>query len=244
MLCRRRLSTVPTRLINITVSILCVVYNSIHAVDAFLPYPQQFSLPFTSLYDTCFRCNEKKYKNRRYTAFSLSSSKKDISNNALPKIYSTNQFSHKDFSQVERIFAISDLHTDNIHNLSWLKDRCSDGASISDISTHTHENPYTNKTPGPKDILIVAGDISHDFSTLKKTLKILTSQLQCTVFFISGNHEAWIGGKYMDRMRVENSMQKLEMVDTLCQGLDLVEVEQQLVGGIHASPVWICPIQG
>ena len=45
---------------------------------------------------------------------------------------------------------------------------------------------------GKNDALIVAGDISHKFERLEKTLNMLTSELECPVFFVPRNHEAWL----------------------------------------------------
>ena len=140
----------------------------------------------------------------------------------------------KDFSHIERIFAISDLHTDDVTNLSWLKDRCGEMARS--------ENP--DNTPGSNDILLIAGDISHEFSVLKETFDIITDHLQCTVFFVPGNHEAWIGGTEMNEKGITNSIQKLDLVQEMCSNMEHVQVHPHLVGAKYKTPVWLVPIQG
>ena len=140
-----------------------------------------------------------------------------------------------DFSRIERIFAISDLHTDNADNLSWLVNRC---------QCSENENENANTTPGPNDILIIAGDISHELSKLKDTFDIILENLQCTIFFVPGNHEAWIGGTAMDKMGITSSIQKLDMIRDLCISMDKVEIHDRLIGSAHKSPVWLIPLQG
>lgn len=78
-------------------------------------------------------------------------------------------------SDVENIYFISDLHTDNVANFRWLKERCT--------------SQTLDGTPGRNDCLIIAGDISHELSKLEDTLSTLSDNLQCHLFFIWGNHE-------------------------------------------------------
>mmetsp|Transcript_24802 Transcript_24802/g.36391 ORF Transcript_24802/g.36391 Transcript_24802/m.36391 type:complete len:476 (-) Transcript_24802:185-1612(-) len=132
------------------------------------------------------------------------------------------------FDNVERIFAISDLHTDHHLNMSWLKERC------------CRDDEFIN--PGPKDILIVAGDISHSLSVLEETLEVLIDELKCRIFFICGNHEAWIGGKEMDDAGFKDSISKLKAVEKLCERLG-VYTKHRLVGKNKNYPAWVMPIQ-
>ena len=154
----------------------------------------------------------------------------------------------KDFSHIERIFAISDLHTDYHTNLSWLQDRCRCSDIDNDINiaiSKSKKDNDNNNTPGPNDILIIAGDISHETSVLKETLDLITTQLQCTIFFVPGNHEAWIDGTDMEEyMGITNSLQKLQSVQEMCQHMEHVQVHPHLVGTKYNSPVWLVPIQG
>jgi len=105
---------------------------------------------------------------------------------------------------LRRVFAISDLHTDDRKNFSWLVERCS-GAG-----------PPPPESPGEGDALIVAGDISHDLDTVRETLRIIREGLGCTIFFVPGNHEAWVGGSVMEAAGIFDSMTKLELVREAC----------------------------
>ena len=132
------------------------------------------------------------------------------------------------FENVERIYAISDLHTDNITNLEWLKQLCS-----------MHKQ---NKSISTNDAIVIAGDISHEFSRLEETFSIIQENLNCHLFFVWGNHEAWIGGQEMDSMGIESSMQKIDMVKTLCHEMG-VYTEWKFVGSENEFPVCILPIE-
>jgi Calcineurin-like phosphoesterase. len=134
----------------------------------------------------------------------------------------------KDMAGIENIYVISDLHTDNSANLEWLIQRC---------RNHEAEN-----TPGENDCLIIAGDISHEFSKLEETLSIIIQELGCHVFFIWGNHEAWIGGKEMDSLGISTSLQKIQEVKELCERLG-VHTNLQLVGSNNENPVFLLPIE-
>ena len=70
-----------------------------------------------------------------------------------------------------RILAISDLHTDFREN-KWLLEQLPGGA-------------YQG------DVLIAAGDISHNVETLQSTLALLRSKFK-QVFYVPGNHELWV----------------------------------------------------
>ena len=138
---------------------------------------------------------------------------------------------------VRRIFAISDLHTDSVVNMQWLIDRCtSTRRSIS-------SDDAANTTPGPNDALIIAGDISHDLDILRESLSTIVDNLGCHVFFIPGNHEAWIGGQKMDDMGISNSFDKLQLVEEVCKDLG-VHTTPKLVGpGSNGGrAAWIVPI--
>ena len=133
-----------------------------------------------------------------------------------------------DVDDIENVYVISDLHTDNLENLEWLKERCT--------------NFNSQQTPRLNDALIIAGDISHELSKLEETLSIIIENLSCHVFFIWGNHEAWVGGQEMDSLGIETSLQKIEAVKKLCEQMG-VYTDFQLVGKSNENPVFILPIE-
>jgi len=134
---------------------------------------------------------------------------------------------------IEKIYAISDLHMDKIQNLQWLSSQ----QNTNDGTANTHN------IPGPNDALIVAGDISHELSVLHKTLSTIVEKFQCKVFFVFGNHEAWVGGSEMDALGIKTSLEKIERVKGVCNELG-VYTDYQLVGENQQCPVWIVPIEG
>jgi len=130
-------------------------------------------------------------------------------------------------AHVRRVFAISDLHTDDANNFQWLKDICYGGTLVEDMDL-----------PGEEDALIVAGDISHDMTRLRETLQVLKEGLKCEVFFVSGNHEAWtVREPGLDGC----SIAKLEAIDQLCHELGIV-TNAKLLGSTHDFPVWVLPM--
>ena len=134
--------------------------------------------------------------------------------------------SHVD--DIENVYVISDLHTDNVANLEWLRERCN--------------RKNLPQTPGRNDALIIAGDISHEFSKLEETFNIITEGLACHVYFVWGNHEAWIGGKEMDALGIESSLEKIDAVKELCEKLG-IKTNFEVVGKSNKNPVCIFPIE-
>jgi len=96
-----------------------------------------------------------------------------------------------------RVFAISDVHTDFPENLQLLM-----GLSTSEYR---------------EDALILAGDVSHDLTVLRRTLELLLGRFQY-LFFVPGNHELWVrnGGE---------SLEKFHTLLALCERL-----------GVHTGP--------
>ena len=114
-----------------------------------------------------------------------------------------------------KVFVISDIHTDYKENMEWVEAHCA-------------------ATNHPDDAIIVAGDVSDDLATLRKTLRLLTSAYG-HVFYTTGNHELWVRkgerGKH-------DSLGKLQLIQQLCAEL-----------GVHTTPtklpnstIWIVPI--
>jgi len=117
---------------------------------------------------------------------------------------------------VKRIFCLSDLHTDHVANLEWLQKRMQDGEWKE------------------SDLLVVAGDISHDFDILRKSIRYMT-EAGCQVFFVWGNHEAWLNRK----TDTFDSLEKLHRVYETCRE-EGVLVDPCYVPG--QNPLWLLPI--
>jgi predicted phosphodiesterase len=120
---------------------------------------------------------------------------------------------------IERIFALSDLHTDHVDNLKWLQSRMKHG----DFSD--------------KDLIVVAGDISHEYDRLEKSLQAMRDT-GAHVFFVAGNHEAWLTKQ--DSEQALTSIQKLDRVYETCRQAG-VWTEPLLVSGPHST--WVLPLQ-
>ncbi|BBM82083.1 metallophosphoesterase [Candidatus Uabimicrobium amorphum] len=70
-----------------------------------------------------------------------------------------------------RIFTVSDIHTNYSENQKWL------------LSLSKYD--YT------KDILIFAGDISHDISLIEEAFAAMSERFS-DVFYVPGNHDFWV----------------------------------------------------
>ena len=169
-----------------------------------------------------------------------------------------NKYKAPTIDNIERIFAISDLHTDNVSNLELLQTLCLKQQKCANNINHDHNSSnnsidvntttINNYKIGPNDAIIIAGDVSHELSKLRETLTLIQNTLQCQIFFIWGNHEAWIGGQEMDSLHIKSSLQKIKMVKKLCHELGggdggRIHTECKLVGCDHANPVFILPIE-
>lgn len=151
------------------------------------------------------------------------------------------QNNNEALSRIEKIYVLSDLHTDNIENMKWLKNRC-----------NSEDDP--DNTPGPNDALIIAGDISHEFSVLESTIDIIQKNLKCHIFFVCGNHEAWMisDEEKSSELGIYNSIDKIKFVKDFLSRKSVacenggeerkVYVNPELVGKNNQAPVWIAPI--
>lgn len=93
---------------------------------------------------------------------------------------------------IQRVLCLSDLHTDHVDNIAWLANRTRRG----DISQN--------------DLLVVAGDISHDLNRIEESLALLL-KTNATVLFVAGNHEAWLSSKelqHIKRVRKQQQQQQ------------------------------------
>jgi predicted phosphodiesterase len=111
-----------------------------------------------------------------------------------------------------RIFAISDLHVDYPENFEWVE-------ALSRID-------YID------DVLLVAGDISHEESLVCRALETLNLRFR-DIFFVPGNHDLWL----RDNTH-ENSLVKFNALLARCKEM-----------GIHTGPKhlenggpWIVPL--
>lgn len=127
----------------------------------------------------------------------------------------SSQFRYHNLTDIDRVLCLSDLHTDNTQNLEWLSKQAA--ASLN-----------------RRDLVIVAGDISHELTTFRDSLKILTRHAR--VAFCNGNHEAWLHPKH--DIEWGNSLEKLQACNDVCHEL-----------GVYVDPIviegdlWILPLQ-
>mmetsp|Transcript_26774 Transcript_26774/g.40687 ORF Transcript_26774/g.40687 Transcript_26774/m.40687 type:complete len:155 (-) Transcript_26774:1646-2110(-) len=128
---------------------------------------------------------------------------------------------------IESIFVISDLHTDHRENLEWITSYCEGNAEPDDL-------------PGPNDALIIVGDVSHKLSHIRQTLMIVKQNLNCRIFFIWGNHEAWVL-KSDKEMNTFLSIGKTTKIKRLCKSMDIY-TDYKLLGKNHASPCFVIPM--
>ena len=148
-----------------------------------------------------------------HTSTALQSSVDGSVNMADATSATTLPFKYHHLTNVERIFCLSDLHTDHVDNLRWLR------------------NHHNVTTLSSRDLLIVAGDISHQLSTFHDTMSILRNQYQCQVLFVPGNHEAWLSSSSStdDDSTIVTSFDKLQQIYDLCRTM-----------GVYVDPVYIC----
>ncbi|KAG7337410.1 calcineurin-like phosphoesterase superfamily domain containing protein [Nitzschia inconspicua] len=128
---------------------------------------------------------------------------------------------------VDRVLVLSDLHTDHVDNLAWLANRTAKG----DLSS--------------SDLLVVAGDISHDFERLEESFSLLL-ETGASVLFVAGNHEAWLSSaqlKRADATASVSSLDKLEGVYQHCQRMGVL-TGCTIVGGTESRPhpLYILPL--
>ncbi|HEV8430504.1 MAG TPA: metallophosphoesterase [Pyrinomonadaceae bacterium] len=108
-----------------------------------------------------------------------------------------------------RLFATSDLHTDYKENFRWLQE-------LSD-------------TEYRDDVLIIAGDVSDRLEVIRETFLLLRSKFR-QLLFTPGNHELWV------RSADINSIEKLQLILSLCDELDVV------TGPLRLEEIWVVPL--
>lgn len=140
-------------------------------------------------------------------------------------------------NRVDRVFCLSDLHTDHVDNLQWLRHRLQNpSSSLSNSAKRTNLNE--------RDLVIVAGDISNDVSTFRESLDLLLEH--CQVLFVPGNHEAWLSHKERQMPGV-SSLDKLHYFYQLCRErgayVDPVYIGGSGIGDRVVPPLWILPLE-
>jgi len=81
-----------------------------------------------------------------------------------------------------RVFALSDLHVDYASNSAW----------INQISCADYR----------QDVLILAGDVTHEIAALERHLALLASRFR-EVLFVPGNHEVWVAHEHVGKTSLE-----------------------------------------
>lgn len=115
-----------------------------------------------------------------------------------------------------RIFALSDLHVDNLDNMYF----------VERLSFEKYKD----------DVLIVAGDVTDNVTLLKSTFLILKKKFK-EVVFVPGNHDIWI----RERDSWETSDGKFHRLLRLCKTLD-VKTDPLKVRLRDNTDVWIVPL--
>ena len=132
--------------------------------------------------------------------------------------------SSPELSQLTRVVAISDIHTDhNSSNWDWLA-----------------------RLPDQKDALcIVAGDVSESLVGLSKTFRLLQPKFGA-LSFVVGNHDLWVGahGSCRDEMRRTDASihPRLTSADKLLATLELCERLRVCHGPALLAGVCVVPL--
>jgi predicted phosphodiesterase len=126
---------------------------------------------------------------------------------------------HNVLDDVDRIFCLSDLHVDHAGNREWLQEKCQESI-LSD-----------------RDLLVVAGDVSHSRDRLQETFATL-QETGCRIIFCPGNHEAWLRDEDDNEA---SSYEKLQRVEQLCRDQGVL-VDPTLITNCQ-HPLWIVPLQ-
>lgn len=127
-------------------------------------------------------------------------------------------------THIDRVLVISDLHTDHVDNMRWVANR------MNSSNTDLKES----------DLIVVAGDISHELHTLERSFNHLLEQ-GSSVIFVPGNHEAWLKASELDD---GSSLEKLERIYRSCEKLGVLTGCIK-VGGTPERPhcLWVAPLE-
>lgn len=111
-----------------------------------------------------------------------------------------------------RVWAVSDIHVDYAENFQW----------IQQLSSREYQD----------DVLILAGDVSHDPTIFSRCMSVLLSKFS-DVFFVPGNHDLWVKQK---QNTSSNSLEKLDNLLQLCENLS-VHTTPARVNDIYIVPL-------
>ena len=115
-----------------------------------------------------------------------------------------------------RIFAVSDIHADYQENLRWVE-------ALSD-------SDYV------RDVLVLAGDVSHDRGLFSRVLEALRRKFR-RVFFVPGNHELWLRSN-----EPGDSLRKYHDVLDRCRRLGVDTGPACMHDGNGGGGVWNVPL--
>lgn len=130
-------------------------------------------------------------------------------------ISSENEPEVHELEGIERVLCLSDLHTDHKDNFQWLAEEVSK-ANLQ-----------------KSDLVVVAGDISHQYTRFEDSLRLIADQAQ--VLFLPGNHEAWLAKDDP----APDSIEKLELLESICRKMGVFTSNVRVHGEF---PLWIVPL--
>uniref|UniRef100_A0A7S1SD66 Calcineurin-like phosphoesterase domain-containing protein n=1 Tax=Alexandrium catenella TaxID=2925 RepID=A0A7S1SD66_ALECA len=126
---------------------------------------------------------------------------------------------------VRRIWCVSDVHCDHEQNQSYFK--------------------QMDNTVFKEDVLILAGDISHELDVLE-TVFTACKERFAEVFFVPGNHELWVKNDTHWKESAEGDRKYKDSMDKMTYLLDLCESK-----GVRTKPgvfecggeaIWVVPV--
>ena len=123
---------------------------------------------------------------------------------------------------IDRVVCLSDLHTDHQANTDWI------------------EQNVTGLTAN--DLLIVAGDVSHRLDRIRATFQTIQERTGgCRIFFVPGNHEAWITDDCRQQ-GIESSFDKIQRVLEVCRECNVLVDPTYVDNADDTQPLWIVPL--
>ena len=182
-------------------------------------------------YPNTANCSSRLKASAAHTPSNHTTNSSENSSAAAPSLKRYHDLSNR----VDRVVCLSDLHTDHVDNLQWLRRRLNSSSSSSAPAAKT-----TKLTK--RDLVIVAGDISNDVPTFCESLDLLLEH--CQVLFVPGNHEAWLSHKERQLQGV-SSLDKLDFLYQLCRERGAYVDPIYIAGDKERAvpPLWILPLE-